>query len=163
MAQALKAQGRNSEALRQVLVFLEEQQARSLNHPEVLTYWQQRVGNEIANELYKEGDYVKALEVYLNLARLDFSAAWQLPVDYQIGLTYERLLQPQKAVETYQKILNREPELGTNATPGLKAVLDMARWRIGFIGWQDKAEAANHYLASSLATNAPSSAAAAMP
>jgi hypothetical protein len=64
-----------------------------------------------------------------------------------MGMTYEKLLQPQKAVETYNQILARETEVGTNATPGLKAVFDMARWRIGFIKWQTNAEAIDHSLA----------------
>jgi tetratricopeptide (TPR) repeat protein len=153
-AAALKALGRNNEALQQVLVCLQEQKIKTQNDPEAWAYWQQRVGNEIANQLYREGDYVKALEVYLNLAQLDSSPVWQVPVDYQMGMTYEKLLQPQKAVETYNQILARETEVGTNATPGLKAVFDMARWRIGFIKWQTNAEAIDHSLAvSAVATS----------
>ena len=149
LAQSLKAAGQSGEALRQVLVFLREQKNKTKDRPEVWAYWQQRVGNEIANQLYKEGDYVKALEVYLDLSKLDAAPAWRLPVDYQIGITYERLLQPQKAIETYTQILARETALGTNASPGLKAVLDMSRWRIGFLEWQNQAQAATHSFASS--------------
>jgi tetratricopeptide (TPR) repeat protein len=147
LAESLKALGRNNEALQQVLLCLREQKSKTKNDPEVWAYWQQRVGNEIANQLFREGDYVKALEVYLNLAQLDSSAAWQVPVDYQLGMTYEKLLQPQKAIEAYNEILARETETGTNATPGLKAVFDMARWRVGFIKWQTNAEALDHSLA----------------
>lgn len=139
LAQALKAQGQTGEALRQVLMFLREEKKITRDHPEVWAYWQQRVGNEIANSLYKEGDYVKALEIYTSLVKLDATPAWQLPVKYQIGITYERLLQPQKAIETYNEILAGEPTVGTNTTPGLQAVFEMARWRAGFIHWQDKA------------------------
>jgi TolA-binding protein len=153
LAQSLKAQGRNSEALQQVLLFLQEEKSRNRDHPEMLAYWQERVGNEIANQLYNEGDYVNALQVYLNLSRLDSSAAWQLPVDYQVGLSYEHLMQPKKAVEIYQKIIARGPELGTNAAPGLKAMLDMSQWRINFIQWQSQAQTAGRALASSQGTN----------
>jgi tetratricopeptide (TPR) repeat protein len=146
LAEALKALGRNNESLQQVLLCLQEQKARTQNDPEAWAYWQQRVGNEIANQLYHEGDYVKALEVYINLAQLDSSPGWQVPVDYQMGMTYEKLLQPQKAIDTYNQILARETEMGTNATPGLKAVFDMARWRKGFIQWQTNAEAIDHSL-----------------
>jgi tetratricopeptide (TPR) repeat protein len=135
--------------LRQVLIFLREQKDKTKDHPEVWAYWQQRVGNEIGNQLYKEGDYVNALEVYLDLAQIDPAPAWRLPVDYQVGITYERLLQPQKAVETYNEILTHETALCTNATPGLKGMLDMARWRIGFLAWQDKAETDIHPFAGS--------------
>jgi tetratricopeptide (TPR) repeat protein len=152
LAQALKALGRNNEALQQVLLCLQEQKTKTQDDPEVWAYWQQRVGNEIGNELYREGDYVKALEVYISLAQLDSSAKWQVPVDYQMGMTYEKLLQPQKATDAYNEILARETEVGTNATPGLKAVFDMARWRIGFIKWQTNAEAIDHSLTESAAT-----------
>jgi tetratricopeptide (TPR) repeat protein len=151
LAEALKALGRNNESLQQVLLCLQEQKIKTKNNPEAWAYWQQRVGNEIANQLYHEGDYVKALEVYINLAQLDSSPGWQVPVDYQMGMTYEKLLQPQKATDTYNQILARETEAGTNASPGLKAVFDMARWRIGFIKWQTNAESAAHSLSESAA------------
>jgi len=156
LAQALKNLGRKPEALEQVLICLREQKAKTQNHPEIWAYWQQRVGNEIANQLYHEGDYINALQVYLNLMQLDAAPSWQVPVNYQLGMTYEKLLQPQKAVETYQAIVAREDELGTNATPALKTVIDMARWRANFIQWQTNAEALDHSLVrSSGTTNSP--------
>lgn len=147
LAQALKKTGHNGEALQQVLVLLQEEKVKTEDHPEMWAYWQQRAGNEVANQLYREGDYVRALDIYINLAQLDSAPAWQLPVKYQIGLTYERLQQPQKAVEAYNDILKIEPELGTNATPGQKAVFEMARWRTGFLGWQGRADDSNRSLA----------------
>jgi tetratricopeptide (TPR) repeat protein len=143
LAETLKQMGQNSEALRQVLLLLQEEKAKTADHPDAWAYWQQRAGNEIANQLYREGDYVKALDIYISLAQLDPSPAWQLPVDYQIGITYERLMQPQKAIETYKNILSRESETGTNASPGLQAVFDMARWRANFLQWQGAAEVQN--------------------
>ena len=143
LAEALKQMGQNGASLEQVLLLLEEEKAKTTEHPDVWAYWQQRAGNEIANQLYREGDYVKALDIYLSLAQLDPAPDWQLPVDYQIGITYERLLQPQKAIETYKGILSRQAETGTNATPGLQAVFDMARWRANFLEWQNTAEVLN--------------------
>ncbi|HWD93813.1 MAG TPA: hypothetical protein VG938_15845 [Verrucomicrobiae bacterium] len=147
LAQALKQMGQNNESLQQVLTLLQEQKPQAKDHPEVWSYWQQRTGNEIANQLFREGDYPKALDVYLNLEQLDHSPKWQLPVGYQIGMTYERLLQPQMAMQTYSNIVSREPELGTNASPGLKAILEMAHWRIQFIQWQNHADTVNQALA----------------
>lgn len=147
LAQSLKAEGQTAESLRQVLLFLSEEKKQAKDHPELWSYWQQRVGNEIGNSLYKEGDYVKALQIYLSLAKLDRAPEWQVPVQYQIGMTYEHLMQPEKAIETYGNILARETEVGTNATPGLKTVFDMARWRAGFVQWQVKADNLNHSLA----------------
>ena len=140
LAQALKGQNRNGEALEQVMIFLKEERVKTKDQPEVWTYWQQRVGNEIGNQLYVEGDYVKALEIYLTLAKLDPSPAWQLPVNYQVGITYEKLLQPSNAIVAYRSITNAAPTLGTNAAPGLRAVADMAQWRLNFLQFQDRAE-----------------------
>lgn len=140
LALALKRLERNGEALQQVLTLLQEQKQLTKDHPELWAYWQQRAGNEIGNQLYREGDYVRALSIYLTLAQLDSQPTWQLPVSYQIGLTYERLAQPQKALESYQAILQRESQVGTNATPGAKALFEMARWRADFVQWQAKAE-----------------------
>ncbi len=143
IAHSLKALGRNSEALQQVLALLQEQKKQSSKNPETWAYWQQRAGNEIANQLYREGDYPKALDVYLSLAQLDGTPAWQIPVHYQIGMTYEKLLQPQLASQTYSNILSRELDAGTKASPGLTSVFDMARWRITFLDWQMRAENSN--------------------
>jgi len=142
LATALKKLGRNSEALQQVLRLLTEQRARSNDRPEVWAYWQRRTGNEIANQLYQEGDYTKALDIYLTLAQLDASPSWQLPVLYQVGMTYERLLQPELAAQTYERIVARSGELGTNASPGLQAVVHMAQWRLDFVKWQARSETA---------------------
>lgn len=158
LAQALKQLGRDGESLQQVLLLLQEQKSRTIEHPEFWSYWQQRAGNEIANQFYRESDYAKALEIYINLAQLNTAPAWKLPVCYQIGMTYERLSQPQKAVEAYQEILAKQTEVGTNATPGLKAVFEMAQWRVKFLQWHDKAEAVNRTLAVPAFTNAVPSA-----
>ena len=144
LAQALKGENRNSEALEQVMIFLKEERAKTQDHPEMWTYWQQRVGNEIGNQLYQEGDYVKALEVYQTLAKLDESPAWQMPVNYQVGITYEKLLQPENAMAAYRTITNAAPSLGTNASPGLRTVADMAQWRLDFLQFQGRAEEFSH-------------------
>lgn len=140
LALALKRLNRNSEALQQVLTLLQEEKHRADGRSDLWSYWQQRAGNEIANHFYLEGDYPRALEVYLALDRLDSQASWQLPVEYQIGLTYERLAQPEKAMKTYMDIVERGSSAGTNASPGLKAVLEMAKWRADFVKWQGQAE-----------------------
>ena len=147
LALALKQLGRNSESLQQVLVLLREQSGSASAHPEVWAYWQQRTGNLIANQLFREGDYTRALDIYLGLAQLDNSPAWQLPVQYQIGLTFERLWQPQMAVDTYNGIIKRESELASNAPPSLHSIVAMARWRINYVQWQGKAEVANRAVA----------------
>jgi tetratricopeptide (TPR) repeat protein len=156
LALALKELGRTPESLQQVLALLKEEKDKSKDHPEVWAYWQQRTGNEIANQLYRDGDYPKALDIYLSLLQLDRTAPWQLPLKYQIGMTYERLLQPEMATQSYSNIVTRQTDLGTNASPGLKAIVEMAQWRIKFIQWQSHADNVNHALAESPSTKSAS-------
>ncbi len=152
LASALKELSRDNESLQQVLALLREQSGQARSHPENWAYWQQRTGNLIANQFFREGDYARALDIYTSLAQLDPSPQWQLPVWYQIGMTYERLWQPQKATDIYSRIVSRQTELGTNAPPSLNAIVDMARWRLGFVQWQTNAEIANFNLHDTNAT-----------
>lgn len=141
MADSLKKLGRTRDAMQQVLILLKTQQAASTNRPADWVYWQQRTGNDIANQLYKEGDYINSLEIYRTLSQLSTNVSWQTPTWYQMGLVYERLQQPQKAAEIYGQILGREAEAtGDNATANLSTVFDMARWRKDHLEWQLKLE-----------------------
>jgi TolA-binding protein len=147
LAEALKKVGRNRESMQQVLMLLQTQQKQAEKHPELWAYWQQKTGNEIANELYKEGDYMSSLEIYLGLAKINTAATWQAPVWYQIGLVYEHLNQPNKADEMYDQILKRQEEIRTNTpTPGLIALLEMAQWRRGYLKWTETADASTKRL-----------------
>jgi tetratricopeptide (TPR) repeat protein len=141
LVRALKELGRNQEALSQVFALLESQKLGARKKPGDWAYWQQRTGNEIANQLYKEGDFYNALQVYNQLAQLNTAPEWQLPAWYQVGLVYERLQQPQKATDAYNRILGRQKELETNAlNPSLLTVCDMAKWRKDFLAWNQQAE-----------------------
>jgi tetratricopeptide (TPR) repeat protein len=141
LASALQRVKRNADAMQQVLLLLQTQQENGSKDPETWAYWQRRAGNEIANQLYTEGDFVDALEVYLSLAELDKSPVWQVPVWYQVGMVYEQLQQWQKATDTYTRILDRQKELNqTNTTPTLASLLEMAQWRKDYIAWIQKAK-----------------------
>ena len=94
------------------------------------------------------------MDIYLRLAALASAPDWQLPVYYQLGMVFERLNQPEKATEYYANILRREKELA-GAGPGLQALVEMARWRKGFIAWRVKTETANLQLHSILGAAAP--------
>ena len=85
LASALKNVGRNQDSMRQVLLLLQAEQANVTKDPATWIYWQRRAGNEIANQLYKEGDCLNSLQIYLSLADLDKSPAWQIPIWYQTG------------------------------------------------------------------------------
>jgi tetratricopeptide (TPR) repeat protein len=148
IAGALKRLGRNDEAAQHVFAMLQRQQAKAADHLADWAYWQKRAGNEIANQMYEEGDYANALAIYSRLAELDDTPAWQWPVLYQVGLVYERLAQPAKASEVYSRIASGAPQnTSTNRlAPGLQTVVDMARWRKDYLAWQTRAEHANAQL-----------------
>ncbi len=144
LASTLKKLGRNQDSMKQVLLLLQSQEDNVKKNPETWIYWQQRAGNEIANQLYKEGDNLNALEIYLNLADLNKSLVWQLPVWYQTALVYEQLQQWQKATEIYDRILNRRKELTDDITsPSLVSLFDMAKWRKDYIAWIEKSKVTN--------------------
>ncbi len=143
LALALNELGRHNDALVQVMRLLKEESAQAKKDPASWAYWRRRAGNLIANQLYREGDYGRALEFYSGLAEMDPSARWQLPVWYQMGLTYEHLWQPEKALGVYDRIIHDGQELGTNAPPNLTTIVSMAQWRAGFLHWRDRAEAVN--------------------
>jgi len=142
-ASSLKQLGRSAEAFVHVIKLLESQEAAAQTNAESWIYWQQRAGNEIANQLYVEGDYINALQIYEHLASLDNSLAWQLPVQYQLGLIYERLNQTQKATATYAAILTREKEvMAAGAELNLKTIIEMAKFRKDQLAWQGRAQVA---------------------
>lgn len=148
-ATALKQANRDSEALQQVLLLLREENHRAAGPDSNLAYWQRRAGNEIANQFYQQGDPMKALDIYIRLAALDSAPDWQLPVWYQIGLIFERLNQPAKAIEYYGNISRREKDVPADASPSLKSVLEMAKWRADFLGWQLNTESTSFELRAS--------------
>lgn len=168
MSDALRNLGRKRDAMQEVLSLMHSQRNVADQNQEVWLYWQQRTGNEIANQLYQDGDYLEALEIYLRLAELNAAPTWRLPALYQAALVYERLKQPQKAADTYTRLLEDSKDMGGQLpSAALKETLDMARWRRDRLGWQAQAELANQQIvratASPSATAAGSSPAATAP
>jgi len=158
LASAQEKLGHNNDAMKQVLILLQSQQDNVKKNPEAWVYWQRRAGNEIADQLFKEGDYFNALQIYLALADLDKSAAWQMPVWYQTALVYEQLQQWAKAIEQYDRILARQKELtGDAATPALASLGEMAKWREDYIQWLQKARLTQQTFVLTKNTNSTSS------
>ena len=141
----LKKLGRNKEAIAELEVLLRSQQAEASADPQQWLYWQQRAGNAIANDFYKEGDLLSAVQIYNTLAEINSTPEWQLPAWYQIGLVYENLKHPQKAAEMYGKIVARTKEVKA-PNPNLKSVSEMAAWRKQNIEWEAAAKRANRLL-----------------
>ena len=140
LVNALRQAARRHEALQEAVVLLRTQRLSANQDPRQWAYWQHRMGNQIGNQLYQEGDFPGALEIYSTLVTADDSPAWQLPVWYQIGLIYERLRQPDRALEAYGKIGDLRKDLTSEAVPGLKTVSEMAQWRSEVLHWQSQVE-----------------------
>jgi tetratricopeptide (TPR) repeat protein len=156
LASALRSLGRNQDAMQQVLLLLQSQQDNVSKDPDTWAYWQRRAGNEIANQLYKDGDYADALEIYLTLSDLDKSPAWQVPAWYQAGMACEQLQQWQKAADLYTRILDRQKELNpADSAPALASLLEMARWRKDYIAWMQKAKLSDLAWRPQPSTNTP--------
>ena len=131
LAVSLQRLGQKQEAIRQALQLVQS----TPKDPA----WRKRVGNEVANGFYNEGDYSNALAIYLSLMQADSSPAWQLPLLYQVAITYEHMRKLDQASATYALIETGGKSLGENADPSLKIVLDMARWRKNYLAWQSQA------------------------
>ncbi|MBL9170450.1 MAG: tetratricopeptide repeat protein [Verrucomicrobiales bacterium] len=159
LANALKRMGRNRDALQEVSQLLVSQQSLSKTNRATWIYWQQRAGNEIANQLYQEGDYLNALDVYEGLLPLSGRLDWQLPLLYQIGLVYEKLAQTSKAEQAYRQLILRAGEGTTNLTSALRPVVGMAKWRADQLQWTGQAERTNAFFNSGTKPKTPGAAA----
>ena len=142
VADGLAKLGRHKEALREILVLLQGQEHLAVENPKLWRYWQQKAGNDIANQLYREGDYLSALQIYQTLAGLSATPEWQLPAWYQIGLVYENLKQPEQAAEMYERIAAGAQDV-KGPTPALTTVVEMAAFRRKTLAWEKTARAAN--------------------
>ncbi len=163
LANALKRMGRNRDSLQEVSKLLISQESMAKTNRQAWAYWQQRVGNEIANQLYREGDYINSLEIYEGLLPLSRRLDWQVPLLYQIGLIYEKLSQPPKAGLAYSNLLAMTAMDATQVTPGIRSVVEMARWRAEQMQWQVQAQRTNAFFEGSaprerrVATGSPDS------
>jgi tetratricopeptide (TPR) repeat protein len=159
MIQSLKALKRSEEALAETVRLLRTEKERSRKHPEIWAYWQQKTGNELGNELYAAGDSLHALTVYQTLAEINETPEWRLPAVYQIGLCFERLKHPERALEAYRYIADftapKQDKLGNAAIDtapsrkpegllelgfNLGTIREMAKWRYDHLHWIQKTE-----------------------
>jgi tetratricopeptide (TPR) repeat protein len=131
LAQVLGENGRRDESLRVTLDLLHYERARA-DQSGNWRAWQRRTGNQLANQLYQQGEFTSALLVYRALDGLDTTPAWRLPVLYQLGLCQERLEQPTEAIATYAQIV----KLAGDPPPAdLADIVRMATWRSSQLSW----------------------------
>ncbi len=138
LARSYEKLNRKPDALREVVQILQRQSSPDTALEGASDYWKQRTGNELANEFYQKADYRSALTIYQSLAKYNASPEWRWPAIHQIGLCFERLGLPEKAILAYQEIV--DPEDGPTEeplTPGLETLREMAKWRLEHLNWED--------------------------
>lgn len=98
--------------------------------------WARVAGNELANQMYRAGDFSGAVAVYEALLALDESPQWRVPVLYQIGLARERLGDRAAAQQAYRVACELGRSLPPNNIPSsVQTVLDLATWRQNHLAW----------------------------
>jgi tetratricopeptide (TPR) repeat protein len=102
------------------------------------SYWRKKTGNRLANRLYTDGDYLMALRLYQGMVGLKESAAWQLPIIYQIGLCFEKLNMLDRAEQSYAYLLDQVKGLpGEDRDRHLQELADNAGWRLDVLQWRE--------------------------
>lgn len=138
IVQSLDATGRRDEAIQETLTLLLS--TRNETDPALATYWKMKTGNDLANVLYSNGEFLRALHMYQTMANLDSSPGWKLSAIYQIGLCFERLREPRRAIDAYRYVADASipaagPGSATDSSTSLQYLKDSAGWRAGHIEW----------------------------
>jgi len=143
LASALRRMNRTQEATDEVLALLRNEKPKEKADPKNWIYWQKKTGNQIANDLYQQTEFVKALAIYQALAKLDTAPEWQLPVVYQIGLCFERLRLLPRSLEAYNFILDECKKAQPDGTPlpnSVETLREMAQWRSDQVTWMQSTD-----------------------
>ncbi|BET66035.1 hypothetical protein ASA1KI_09530 [Opitutales bacterium ASA1] len=139
-AKALERLDRRQEAVQEVLALLRTSEEDVADDGGTLAYWKRRTGNELANRFYEQGDVPGALAIYQALARASEDPSWRWPAVYQIGLCFERLNLPERAIEAYKVIVAPagEGDVPEHLPESLRAVREMAQWRLRHLDWVEQ-------------------------
>jgi tetratricopeptide (TPR) repeat protein len=143
LSMALKALQRPQEAADETLTLLRMEKKAEQTDANTWIYWQKKTGNQLANEFYQQGDFLRALTIYQALAKLSEEPAWQFPIIYQVGLCFERLRFPDRAIEAYSYISDESKKSAAAGKPvsaDLAELSKMAEWRSAHLEWQQSAE-----------------------
>jgi len=135
LASSLKRLGRGREAFEVVVDLLRSQLSNDPANFAQSTYWKRRTGNELANEFYQQGEYLSALSIYQSLARISDDPEWRWPAVYQIGLCFEHLELPERALEAYQAMIEGIPVEEADLINVDISLRDLAHWRLDHVKW----------------------------
>ena len=138
LAHSLKQQKKRDAALEQFQLLLEAVELAPPDRLKRWMPWKLRVGNELANQFYLEGDYLSSLSLYRALARSNAEGQTRQAFQYQVGLCEERLGQVEDVIKTYQQIVEAPTtssggsNTNANAVP-VQILRNMATLRISVL------------------------------
>lgn len=141
LASTLRRMKRPQEALTAVLDLLKEEKTKVGKDTQVWIYWQRRTGNLLANDFFQNGDTLSALTIYQGMIALSSEPDWQLPILYQVGLCYERLLNFEGASAAYRKIVDTAHAVKGDPKPEIADLAQMASWRLNHVEWLQSTDA----------------------
>ena len=128
---------RSKDSVNSVIKLLKTPQLTEETNWENWEYWQKRTANQLAKEFYKQGDYLGTLKIYQTMVTLKDSPEWQWPVIYQMGLCFERLQMPPKAITAYEMILTGDSwkDVDYEMTETMSYLKEMSQWRLDNLNW----------------------------
>ncbi len=131
LGNAYRQQGNRAAAMEQYQLLLEAIELAPENRRQHWHRWKLKVGNDLANHFFLEGDTPAALALYRALSTSHEDPKNRQSFLYQVGLCEERLGHPDAALKTYSQILSLkdQPGLSTNS-PSLQLLQNMASLRI---------------------------------
>lgn len=131
LGNAYRQQGNRAAAMEQYQLLLEAIELAPENRRQHWHRWKLKVGNDLANHFFLEGDTTAALALYRALSTSHEDLKNRQSFLYQVGLCEERLGHPDAALKTYSEILalKEQPGLSTNS-PSLQLLQNMASLRI---------------------------------
>ena len=134
LGSALQKQGDRPGAMEQYQLLLEAIELAPEEQRARWKPWKLKVGNELANQFFLEGDTASALVLYRGLAGAHGDARNRQVLLYQVGLCEERLGQTSAAMKTYSEILKMKevPGSPTNSV-SLQMLQNMAGLRIAVL------------------------------
>lgn len=134
LGNAYRQQGNRAAAMEQYQLLLEAIELAPESRRNHWHRWKLKVGNDLANHFFLEGDTTAALALYRALASSHEDVKNRQAFLYQVGLCEERLGHPDAALKTYSDILTlkNHPSFPTNSA-SLQLLQNMATLRISVL------------------------------
>jgi len=104
LASAYYKTGQKDRARREIFNLFSKD-IRPMDEP-TWNYWMQRIGNQLANDFFNEGEFESAHKLYHALLPLHDSSEWRWPIIFQIGQCMEGQEKREEAMEVYAELMN---------------------------------------------------------